>query len=48
MGFGWQPHPNLLWKFEGGFDHYTVIDGSPLDPDNDDRWFVGSELVLSF
>ena len=26
----------------------VTIDASALDPDNDERWFVGAELVVSF
>ncbi|MCZ6793608.1 MAG: hypothetical protein O7J95_08355 [Planctomycetota bacterium] len=48
LGVGWKPNNNLVWKVEIGGDRYDVIDASTIDPDNDERWFIGSEIVLSF
>ena len=48
LGFGLKLNPNVLIKIEGGWDRFTLIDVSPLDPENGNRWFAGGEVVLSF
>lgn len=48
LGLGVKPDQRTVVKFEGGYDRFVTIDGSPVDPKNGQRWFVGAELVVSF
>lgn len=48
VGLGWKPNPNTTLKLELGRDAFDVIDASAFDPRDDDRDFLGLELVLSF
>jgi len=47
-GFGWQVNPRLVAKLEVGWDDFHLIEGSKLDPGNDDRVLTGFELVARF
>jgi len=48
LGLGWKPFPTVILKGEVGYDRFEMINVSPFDPRNKERWFVGTELVLIF
>jgi len=48
FGLQWRFRPRVAWKVEVGRDHFQVIDGSPFDPQNNDRLYAAFELVASF
>ena len=47
-GAGWKLNPRTTIKLEAGRDRFEVIDGSPIDPSDDSRGFLGFELTQSF
>ena len=47
-GVGWLPNPHTRVKFELGQDWFDLIDASPLDDGNDERFYLALEIVLSF
>lgn len=48
LALGWILGPNATVKMEVGRDHFDLIDGSPFDPENDERTYFGAEIVLAF
>jgi hypothetical protein len=47
-GARWTLNPHISAKLEVGHDWFDLIDASPLDDENDERLYVGVELVASF
>jgi hypothetical protein len=47
-GLCWTPNPHIRAKLEVGHDWVDLIDASPLDAQNDERLYIGLELVTSF
>jgi hypothetical protein len=47
-GARWKVNPRVSAKVEVGHDWFDLIDASSLDAENDERLYVGFELVASF
>jgi len=47
-GLRWSVNAHVAVKLEVGEDRFDLIDGSPLDAENDERLFFGIEVVGSF
>ncbi len=48
FGVRWNFQPRLWWKLEVGRDRFELIDASPFMTENNERTFVGIELVAAF
>jgi hypothetical protein len=48
VGGGWNLNPRLIIKIEVGRDWFELIDDSPFNPNNDQRYLVGFEMVAIF
>lgn len=48
LGVDWTVRPRVVVKLEVGRDRYELIDGSPFDPQNDERFYGAFELVASY
>lgn len=48
IGIGWRPVQRVLVKVEAGHDWYGLIDASPFETENGQRWFAGFEVDVTF
>ncbi len=48
LGLDWTLRPRVVLKLEVGQDRFELIDGSPFDPENDERLYAAFELVATY